>query len=206
LQRELDQLQKRGYCYGAGVNLLTLELQNQTGSYSYSALLNDISKSQNRTIFYEEVELLRAKIEEALFLNQNQEPTLKILRKQLKQQKKLLPPFKTIGEAEKGDYLNFEEISKEIQSKSTQEAFIIHGESEKRAHAIGIVQNSRTGRFYFFDWTGIPLCGARMYAFNSASELQQALASYLTSHYSDLTDSTSKWRLQQINLNQAFQS
>lgn len=195
LQKELDQLQKRGSCYGAAVNLLSHELQNQNCSYSCSELLNNVSNSQNRTIFYEEVELLRAKIEEALYQNQDLEDFSRELRGQLQHQKELLPAFTTTGEADKGDYLNFMEISKAIRSLSSQEAFIVHGESDKKSHALAIVQNTRTGRFYFYDRADV-ISSGRMYAFDSAAELQEAFINYVSSHYSDLADPTSKWRLQ----------
>jgi hypothetical protein len=164
-------------------------------------MINDLNKSQKSTIFYEEVELLRAKIENALYENQNQEHLFLEFKQQLLQQKDLLPSFITTGEAEKGEYLNFNVLSKAIQSKYSQEAFIIHGQSEKRSHAMAIVQNSLTGRFYFYDCTGIPLFdGTRIYAFNSAIELQEAVLSYVSSHYSELANSNSKWRLQQLDL------
>ena len=200
LQKELDHERKRGNCYGASVNLLTHELQNQHLGCSSSVFLYDVANRQERTIFFEEVELLRAKIEEALYLNQNEKELFEKLKLQLHLQKKLLPGFTTIGEAEKGDYLNFEGICQELQSSTAQEAFIIHGDSGKRSHAIAIIQNARTRRFYFYDLAGFPISNGSMYAFNSAMGLQKAVISYISSHYPDLSDSQSNWRLQQIEL------
>ena len=200
LQKQLDKERRRGDCYGASVNLLTYELQNANFEYTCSELLSDVAQSQERTIFFEEVELLRAKIEGELYLNQDQNEIFKKMKQHLQEQKQLLPGFTTTGEAEKGDYLNFEGMCKALESGTSQDAFILHGDSGECSHALAIVQNSYTGRFYFYDRADFPLSTGRMYAYNTALELQEALVSYLSSHYPDLSDSSSNWRLQQIAL------
>lgn len=204
LQKELDQERKRGNCYGASVNLLTHELQNQNLSCNSSVFLYDVTKSKERTAFFEEVELLRAKIEEALYLNQNHEEMFEELKGMLQLQKELLPGFTTVGEADKGDYLNFDGICQALQFGTAQEAFIIHGDSGKRSHAIAIIQNTRTRRFYLYDLAGFPISNGSMYAFDSAVKLQKAVISYISSHYPDLSESQSRWRLQQIELCNQF--